>query len=85
MKNTYQKSGSETVCCVDASQDASESSATREFGDVLSQILRDGAQEMLQAPSTRRLMTIFTIDPPLLAKMGIGLSFGMDHFLSENS
>lgn len=48
MKNSNQKSDSETVCCVDSSEVVSESSVASEVRDVLSQILREGAQKMLQ-------------------------------------
>ena len=49
MKNSNQKTAVETVCCVDNPHAASESSAANEVRDVLSQILRNGAQKMLQA------------------------------------
>ena len=48
MKNSKQKSVSETVCDIDNPEVASENSATSEVRDVLSQILREGAQKMLQ-------------------------------------
>ena len=45
MKNSHQKSVSETACGIDNPEVASESSAAaREVKDVLSQILREGAQ-----------------------------------------
>ena len=49
MKNSNQKSVSETVCGIDNSEVASENSSTCEVRDVLSQILREGAQKMLQS------------------------------------
>ena len=49
MKNSNRKNSSETVCCVENSDVDSEISASREVRDVLGQILRDGAQKMLQA------------------------------------
>ncbi len=49
MKNSNQKSDSAIVCCVDNSEVVSESSAASEVRDVLSQILREGAQKMLQS------------------------------------
>ena len=48
MKNSNQKFVSETVCGINNLEVASENSATREAHDVLSQILREGAQKMLQ-------------------------------------
>ena len=48
MKNSNHKSVSETVCDIDNSEVASENSAISEVRDVLSQILREGAQKMLQ-------------------------------------
>lgn len=49
MKNSNQKSVSETVCGIDNPEVASENSSTCEVQDVLSQILREGAQKMLQS------------------------------------
>jgi transposase-like protein len=49
MKNSNQKSISETVCGIDNPEVASENSSTCEVRDVLSQILREGAQKMLQS------------------------------------
>ncbi len=49
MKNSKQKSVSKTVCGIDNPEVASENSATPEVQDVLSQILREGAQKMLQS------------------------------------
>jgi hypothetical protein len=48
MMNSNQKSDSETVCCVNNSEVVLERSAAREVRDVLSRILREGAQKMLQ-------------------------------------
>ena len=48
MKNRYRKSVSETVCCGSNPSVVSESSATGEADDVLSQVLRNEAQQMLQ-------------------------------------
>ncbi len=48
MKNSNQKSVSETVWGIDNPEVASENSATSEVRDVLSQTLREGAQKMLQ-------------------------------------
>jgi hypothetical protein len=44
MKNRHQKSVYEMACGIDTPEVASENSATREVKDVLSQILREGAQ-----------------------------------------
>jgi hypothetical protein len=49
MKNGNQNSASETVCGVDNPKVASEKSANSEVRGVLSQILREGAQKILQS------------------------------------
>ena len=85
MKNSNQKTALETVCCVDNPHVASESSAANEVRDVLSQILRDGAQKMSQAAIQMEIDEFFRIDPALLAKVGVGLSFVMVQTRSENS
>lgn len=48
IKNSNQKSASETICDSDNSEVASGNSMTSEVRDVLSQILREGTQKMLQ-------------------------------------
>ncbi|MEZ6043969.1 MAG: IS256 family transposase [Planctomycetaceae bacterium] len=55
MKNSNQEFVSETVCCVDNPEVASESASTSEVRDVLTQILREGAQKMLQAAIQREV------------------------------
>ncbi|MBL8819754.1 MAG: hypothetical protein JNL58_27260 [Planctomyces sp.] len=48
MKNRSQNSVPTTVCCVENPDASSENGANCESRDVLSQILREGAQKMLQ-------------------------------------
>jgi len=63
MQSSNRKSVSETVCCVSNPSVVSESSATGEAGDVLSQILRNGAQQMLQTALQKEVEEFCRIEP----------------------
>ena len=55
MKNSTRKTNSETVSTAIHSDVASDAGASHEARDVLSEILRDGAQKMLQAAIHREV------------------------------
>lgn len=62
MKSSNRKSVSETVCCV-SNPSVVSYSATGEAGDVLSQMLRNGAQQMLQTALQKEVDEFCRIEP----------------------